>query len=93
MKSTFQHATNGDFVVSYDCPYLGERVTRRFWTREFDGRAGYVRETLPSGKDKQVCCRLGSMGSTLMSTHDDLEQIIRREYAAMRRQWMKDGVK
>ena len=79
-------AENYRVTLSYDEEDIcsGETVrVERVFTCPQDG--GYVRE-YRDGDWKQVCDRLGSMGSTLScSSRENLLALIRREYQAMRR--------
>lgn len=78
----------GAVVVEYDDEMRDTRVTREFFVR---GR--YVYEDLGNGRDRQVCDRLQTRGSTLMSDLDSLPAVIRREYRAMRRAEAADAAR
>jgi hypothetical protein len=85
MKASFTTNSIGQVTLSYDSEDMTGDTVRI--TREFscppDG--GYVIEFVKGGNTKQVCDRLGHMGSTLMcSSREGLLALIRREYKAMR---------
>lgn len=87
MKTTITSDESGYVTISYDDKYDG-RVTRRFFCPT-DG--GYVRESDAMHTYPQVCERLANTGSTLMcSSRDQLINLIRREYRAMRREEMRE---
>jgi hypothetical protein len=84
-RMTLTIEPSGHVEIAYDDALYGQgRVTRRFST---PGRLrpGYVIEHLGNGRTSQVCERLAGTGSTLSCTVDQLPDVIRREYRAMRR--------
>ena len=79
--------TNNTVTVSYDDKING-RINREFFTR-----GAYVYEVLANGKDRQVCDRLNSGGSTLMHNDRPLADLICSEYRAMRRAEAREEAK
>jgi len=67
----------GSVTVSRDDVFTGERYERTYFTGKSEGFS-YVYFTI-NGKTSQVCDRMGSTGSTLMTTRDNLIETIRRE--------------
>lgn len=76
---------SGHVNISYTCPWLGERVERRF-SSPGRVRPGYVIEHLSGGRTSQVCDCLARTGPTLECLSENLPHVIRREYQAMRRE-------
>ena len=81
MKLTVRDNTIVD--LAYD-DVEGERIERMFMVPGTESGVGYVHEWV-RGEWTQVCKRLYCSGSTLRSTKEDLPELIRREYRAMRR--------
>ena len=83
MKTTIKSDSIGFVTVSYDDCISGDRVTRTFFCPT---GGGYVREQDSRQQYPQVCDRLSSRGSTLTcKSRDNLIDLIRHEYRAMRR--------
>jgi len=83
MRAKFSVDQSGGVTVSYDAAF-DVRVTRYFVCTQ-DG--GYVQEYVNGHSNwSQVCERLSRRGSTLRcSSRNNLLNLIRREYRAMRR--------
>ena len=62
---------------------MGERVTRCFFVAGSKG--GYVKEWDNRGGASQVCGKLRDRGYTLVSTHEGLLALIKREWNAAKR--------
>ena len=75
-----------DVLAIYSDELRGEAVKRTFFVR-----GAYVYETCEDGRDRQVCDRLATRGSTLRATPETLLRVIRNEYRAMRRSEKKDA--
>ena len=84
MKAKFTTDEVGRVILAYDVQdYDGVRRVERTFTCRPNG--GYVREYV-NGEWKQVCDRLARNGRTLTcASRDELLNLIRREYRAMRR--------
>lgn len=87
MRTSITQDRQGYVALSYDDPVIDDRVTMTFFCPP-DG--GYVRLWTQDGRHPQVCDRLATRGSTLMApSRDALLDIIRREYRAMRREFLR----
>lgn len=89
MKTTFSSTAKSRVVISYDVEDCSSDTGTKRVTREFSRPAsgGYVVEWLRGGETTQVCDKLCHRGSTLhCGENTPLENIIRREYQAMRRE-------
>lgn len=73
----------GRVTISY-ADWTGKQRVRAFSTTRPEGPS-YVIEIDARGQYPQVCERLSSTGSTLVSSRALLADVIRREYRAMRR--------
>ena len=83
-------ATGCNVRISYDDAFTGDRVTRTFFTR-----GAYIYESCYDGKDRQVCDRLETRGSTLHAPRNGapLLDVIRSEYKAMRSAEKRDALR
>ena len=80
-KARIAHTTEGFVSLTYFDPDLGETVSRLFKA----SRNGYVWE-LQGDELRQVFDNLSSLGSALIcGPGEDLLQVIRREFRALRR--------
>lgn len=77
MKTSITLNDNGSVTVSRDDAFTGERYERTYFTGGSEGLS-YVFYTI-NGKNYQLCERMGSAGSTLMTARDNLLNTIRRE--------------
>ena len=88
MKTKFSTDSVNRVTVAYDSEFRG-RVERTFSCPP-DG--GYVIELFRNGDSSQVCDKLAHRGSTLRcASRDDLLDLIRREYRAMRAAERRDN--
>jgi hypothetical protein len=80
--------TDGNIVTLACDDEINGRQEREFFTL-----GAYVYERINAVKDRQVCDRLQSRGSTLMHHDRPLIDVIRREYRAMRRAEARDAAR
>jgi hypothetical protein len=86
MKKTKISETAGG--VRLEClTWDGRAIVRNFFVSGSGPCGGYVREWQQDGSAEQACERLGSTGATLVSTHEGLLALVRKEWrAAVRRE-------
>lgn len=87
MRASITQDEQGYVTLCYDHPRFEARVSMIFFCPP---SGGYVRLWTQDGQHPQVCDRLATRGSTLISpSRDALLGIIRREYRAMKRKLIK----
>jgi len=83
MRTKFTQTTNG-VTLNYTGEN-GDNVERCFFVSGNNPHGSYVREWTERGEARLVCERLSQLGATLISTHDGLMTLIKREWNAARR--------
>jgi len=84
VRTLIKQVKPGVVYMRCEDPFVeGETIERTFTVRR-DGERGYVYEELANGDRRQVCERLDSQGSTIMSDAATLIDVIRREHRRAR---------